>query len=279
MTEPLYVCGQSAAEMERLELQGAFYEDITRRFLQTAGVAPGMRVLDIGCGAGDVSLLAADLVGPTGAIVGIDRAAEPLQTAAARASRLGIAHVEFRNVDVQNLTSGEAFDAVIGRFVLMHQADPADVLRACAEHVTRTGLVAFLESHMLASLGVHSWPPSPLYDRIVRAQIEIIRAAGAHVDMGLRLGRTFADAGLPTPQLWLQARVEGGPEAAIYRYMVESLRSMLPHGEHLGVATFSHAELDTLEERLRQEVVAARAVLTSPVVVGAWCRQPVDAVK
>ncbi len=127
---------------------------------------------------------------------------------------------------------------------------------------------------MLASLGLHSWPHSPLYDRLVRAQIDIIRAAGAHVDMGLRLATTFADADLPPPQMSLQARVEGGPDAAIYRYMVESLRSMLPHGERLGIRSFSREEFDTLEERLRQEVVASRAVLTSPVVVGAWCRTP-----
>src|SRR5213593_1077419 len=60
---PLYVCGHSANELERLEIQGAFFEEITRNLLVAAGIGPGMRVLDIGCGAGDVSLLAADLVG------------------------------------------------------------------------------------------------------------------------------------------------------------------------------------------------------------------------
>jgi ubiquinone/menaquinone biosynthesis C-methylase UbiE len=46
---------------------------ITERLLRSAGIEPGMRVLDIGCGAGDVSMLAAELVGSTGSVVGIDR--------------------------------------------------------------------------------------------------------------------------------------------------------------------------------------------------------------
>jgi ubiquinone/menaquinone biosynthesis C-methylase UbiE len=271
MSEPVYICGHAAHELARLQLQAAFYEPVTRDLFQRAGLSPGMRVLDVGCGAGDVSLLAADIIGPTGLVLGIDRSPEAVGTAGARAAAAGIRQATFRVAEIQSLEAGVPFDAVVGRFVLMHQPDPAGALRAAAGQVRAGGVVAFLESHMAACVaGVHSHPHSDLYDRVLRAQIDLIRAAGAHVDMGLRLRRTFLEAGLPAPALSLHARVEGGGEAPIYRYMAESLRSMMSMGERLGEMPFSVDELDGLAERLRDEAMAGGGVLTSPPVVSGW---------
>jgi predicted methyltransferase len=61
-----------AAEDERLVAQGAVFDPLTRRLLRHAGLVPGMRVLDLGSGAGNVARLAAELVGPEGAVVGIE---------------------------------------------------------------------------------------------------------------------------------------------------------------------------------------------------------------
>jgi 2-polyprenyl-3-methyl-5-hydroxy-6-metoxy-1,4-benzoquinol methylase len=69
---PDYALGRSAAETRRLIAQHQIYGPITRRFLTAAGVSAGMRVLDLGSGAGDVALLLADLVGPQGRVVGVD---------------------------------------------------------------------------------------------------------------------------------------------------------------------------------------------------------------
>ncbi len=272
-----YVCGHSTEELERLEAQGAFFEEITRDLLVAAGLAPGMRVLDIGCGAGDVTFLAAELVGPAGAVVGIDRAPEAVEAARARAAARGLKQVTIQLGELAEWGSPDRADAVVGRFVLMHQADPAAALREAARHVCPGGVMAMLESHMDACVaGLHSWPHSPTYDGMVRALVGVIRAAGAHTDMGLRLRQTFVDAGLPAPALRVAARIEGGPNAAIYHYMTSSLRSMLPLARRLDVAApvASEDQLEELERRLRDEVTANGGVVTSPLVVGAWCRLP-----
>ena len=58
---PEYVLGRAAEELDRLIKQAAFFGDLTGHTLKVAGLAPGMRVLDVGCGAGDVSFLAASI--------------------------------------------------------------------------------------------------------------------------------------------------------------------------------------------------------------------------
>lgn len=70
---PDYVLGHSSAELQRLIDQSRFFGDLTAQVLRQAGLGRGMRVLDVGCGAGDVSFLAASIVGPTGEVIGIDR--------------------------------------------------------------------------------------------------------------------------------------------------------------------------------------------------------------
>ena len=65
-----YELGSGEDELARLELQGTALAPATRMIFAAAGLRPGMRVLDLGCGAGDVAFVAAGLVGPQGQVVG-----------------------------------------------------------------------------------------------------------------------------------------------------------------------------------------------------------------
>jgi hypothetical protein len=85
-----YILGHSPAEIQRLMSQAVMLRPITERLLRSAGIEPGMRVLDIGCGAGDVSMLAAELVGSTGSVVGIDRNEIGLPPPLSRRHRTGM---------------------------------------------------------------------------------------------------------------------------------------------------------------------------------------------
>jgi ubiquinone/menaquinone biosynthesis C-methylase UbiE len=96
-----YVLGNGAQEQNRLKLQADILEKWTEGFFRTAGIAPGMRVLDLGCGMGDVSLLAARLVGPTGSVIGIDRDEVIVRKARERVCREGhCANIEVISSDI-----------------------------------------------------------------------------------------------------------------------------------------------------------------------------------
>lgn len=123
-----YVLGHSETELRRLEEQGHFFSDLTKHVFRQAGLGEGMHVLDVGSGAGDVSLLAGKLVGPSGHVVGVDRSEEAVAMANARAQASGARHVRFVGGDAATMEFESKFDAVVGRLVLMYHPRPAEML-------------------------------------------------------------------------------------------------------------------------------------------------------
>jgi SAM-dependent methyltransferase len=157
-----YSLGHSERELERLSIQARLIEPITRRYFSEAGIGPGMRVLDVGSGAGDVAFLVADLVGASGEVVGADRVATALDTARQRARDRSLSNVTFVEGDPAKMTFGVPFDAVVGRYILMYQPDPAATLRKLVSHLRPGGVVVFHEPYRD---GLRSFPPVPEYDR------------------------------------------------------------------------------------------------------------------
>jgi ubiquinone/menaquinone biosynthesis C-methylase UbiE len=92
---------------------------------RAAGLGTGMRVLDLGLGAGDVAMLAARLVGREGEVVGVERDPEAVASATARVAQAGLSNVRFTQGDAQKLDGVAAgFDAAVGRLVLMYLPNP-----------------------------------------------------------------------------------------------------------------------------------------------------------
>jgi ubiquinone/menaquinone biosynthesis C-methylase UbiE len=267
---PEYVLGHSRRELDRLTAQARSFEPFTRQLLLEAGLEPGMRVLDVGAGAGDVTLLAAELVGPGGTVIGIDKAPQAVAVARQRASALGVMHVEFREGDAAEMTFDTPFDAVIGRLVLMYSHEPAKVLKKLAASVRPGGIVAFQEFDIS---GARSIPPAPTFDRSVELLTRTFAAVGSHTSLGSKLYPTFLAAGLPSPTLRLDGLIGGGPDAPLYEVVTDVTRSVLPVMIRLGIATAEAVDIDTLEDRLRQEVVRGGGVVTSPTLIGAWSRK------
>ncbi len=270
-----YLLGHTDHELRRLGIQGDLYREVTLRGFREAGVGPGMRVLDIGCGTGDVSRVAAEIVGDSGSVLGIDRGPEAIRMAREISANVGVPNTSFVVSELEAYTSLGDFDALVGRFILMHQEDPAAALSCAAGHVRSGGSVCMIESYMNVLLtGAHSFPRSPLYDEIVRWKGQVVGGAGADLHAGGRLRNTFIAAGLPAPTTQMHARLEGGADSPYFEYIAQSVRSMLPEAARQGLGGFTESDADSLEQRLRSEVMTSDGVLVAWPVVVAHARVP-----
>jgi ubiquinone/menaquinone biosynthesis C-methylase UbiE len=267
----VYVFGHSESELRRLIDQSQFFGGLTEQVFLSAGLASGMRVLDVGCGAGDVSFLAAKLVGASGRVLGMDKSSASIAVARERAEAAKLQNVTFIQGDVADLSLKDSFDAVVGRLVLMYLPDPVAALRRMANHVRTDGLIIF---HEMDTAGFRSLPYSPVFEKCAGWINETCRRGGIETQMGLKLYQTFLSAGLPAPQMILGARIEGGQNSPAYEYVAQTVRSLLPMVEQFGVAKAEEVQVETLAQRMRDEVTTGGGVIVIPPLVGAWARKP-----
>ena len=263
-----YILGHSAREVQRLRLQADILRPVTERLLRGAGVCPGMRVLDVGCGAGDVSMLAADLVGPSGAVVGVDGCREVLAVARERARAAGYRQVRFEESSVESFADPGCFDVVVGRYVLIHQADPAAFLSRLAGLARPGGVVAFHELNIDSAF--HSLPAVPIWEQTGEWIRVAFRSMLPHRDAGGRLIEHFSRAGLPQPTLFCECEVGGGDDSPLYAWAAETLASLLQQLVRQESVTAEAVGIDSLEARLREAVVAARSQVVGPEQFCAW---------
>ena len=268
-----YTMGRSESETERLIKQSQLYDDVTRRFFLRSGIAKGMKVLDVGSGAGDVALTLSEFVGAEGTVISVDLNADILETAKARAKEAGVTNIEFITGDTRTLELPNDFDAVVGRLVLMYMAAPADALKHLATHVRPGGIVAFQEVDFTPyTVVVH--PDTPLMNDLIEWGRTAFERSGAHVDMGMELYKAFVDAGLPEPALHFEAPM-GGPENwPGFGYLENSFRSFLPLLEAYEIATADEVDVDTLAERIQTEVASSKRPIMLPPHITAYATLP-----
>lgn len=265
-----YAPGHSEEELKRLSRQAQAFEPFTRQLFQQAGITAGMRVLDVGCGSGDVALLAADLVGPSGEVIGADRATAAVDWATARGQALQVRNVRFLEGDPTEMQFDRQFDAVVGRLVLMYYPDPVDAVRKLVGHVRDGGLVVFQEMDIA---NCRSLPPAPTFERSIGWIKQALGATGARTEQGLEMYSVFLAAGLPGPSMRMDALIGGGPDYPAYELVAEVVKTLVPVMEKLQVATATEADISSLAQRMRDEVVASKGVVLSPGLIGAWSQK------
>jgi SAM-dependent methyltransferase len=188
----------------------------------------------------------------------------------------GLAQVAFHEGDPAEMDFERPFDAVVGRYVLWCQADPGAMLRKLAKHLRPGGVIVF---HEMDWSFVRSIPAAPTYDRCCRWIIDTFDRAGTNINMSARLHRAFLDAGLPPPTMRLRAIIGDAVSAVEWlRGMAELATVLAPAMGERGVATAAEIGVDTLSDRLVQEVAAGGGIVVGRADVGAWVRTRVEAI-
>ena len=244
-------------------------DEMTERMLADAGIGQVMRVLDIGCGPGPVSLMLARRVRNEGHVFAVDRDPRMLELAQEKARQAGVSNITFieGGFDVAFAERG-TLDAVVGRRVLMYQSDAARAVAQLADAVRPGGVIAFHEHDMVTlSAGRASLP---LHDRVRSWLREMLRLEGANLHMGFELYSTLSAAELSVERVRAEANVltptASYPVAAI-------IRAVLPRLLQHGITTEADADVETLDDRLAAERREAAATCLWEMVFCAWARK------
>src|SRR6267154_4125734 len=261
-----YALGYTDAEQERLIRQATLIAPHTERLFREAGIGPGHRVLDLGSGMGDVSMLVAGLVGASGEVVGIERDATSIERAQARVAAAGLRNVSFLNADLNNIVTDRPFDAVVGRYILMFLPDPIFVLRSVSRLVRPGGVIAFQEPSWIPMLALGDRPP--LWSCVLRSLHETILRSGANPEMGFALYSIFQKIGLPAPKMHLEIPL--GSDTGFVRIISDLVCSLQPLSMVHNVSLEELGDLNTLRDRICAEIAAANTMVSVVPLLGAW---------
>lgn len=243
-----------------------YWDAFTHETFGRAGIAPGMRVLDIGCGAGDSSLHLASLVGPSGSVVGVDRDAALVERAERRASGSELTNVEFVAAELRAFEPHGQFDALAGRFVLRHLPDPVATLRRLTPALVPGAIVSFIDLDWVAARTV---PAVPLVEETLGLVREAMQRAGIAIDIGPRLWRIQRSIGIRDAEVRMEARAEPPPATAAAAMLADVAHGLHPVMERFGIVRNAEWRIDGLAERLQEALLERQATLLPPTAAGA----------
>ena len=217
-------------------------------------------------------MLAAKLVGPSGEVVAVERDARSVARARVRAAEAGHHNLSFMQSDIAQISSDHSFDAIVGRFILQFLPDPVGVLRSLSRWLRPGGVVAFQEPSWVPFVSLS--PHLPLWSAGTSLIYETSRRAGVNMEMGVQLNRVFQEAGLPAPHMHMEVPLGSDPDFT--RWVPDVLNAVKGQIQQFHLSLEPLGDMDTLAERLQQEVTASKNVLAWLALVGAWCRTPTN---
>jgi SAM-dependent methyltransferase len=238
-----------------------------------------MAVLDLGTGAGDVALLARELVGESGRVLGLDKDPISIHRAQERAEHGGYDNVSFVEADLTgNLELAGPFDSLVGRRVLQYLPAREDILRSALAWVRPGGVVAFQEVNTDGYVAAFV-PLSESYERLQEWANAVRDATGVETRMGSNLEELFRRCGLENIGVRLPSPAPVAREevAAALDVRLGYIRSTLPLMRQYQVAAAE--ELDRVEDYIttvRREVEDGIVALNGGWVDHCvWGRKPV----
>ncbi len=262
-----YVLRGGQAGAERLRLLNRVKWPTTEQLLNQAGLRAGMRVLDVGCGSGDVTLRMAALVGAEGEVVGIDLDPSILRLARQEAEELNLP-VTFRHLGAEELDEVAAYDFAYARYLLSHLQHPERALEAMVRALRPGGRLAvediFFPGHVC-------YPPNAAFDRYLELYQAVVHAKGADPAIGARLMGMALDAGLVDVGVELGVPIfRDGEGKRVAQVTVEHIREAV-----VGAGLASDAEVDAIVADLEAFADDERTLMSIAPTFQVWGRKPI----
>lgn len=194
-TERDYVLGTHDEEIARLGLQHRVWRPTVLDCWRRAGISAGSKVLDVGCGPGFATIDLAEMVGPTGEVVAVERSARFAQFARTSFEKAELSQVRLHELDLMtDPLPGQGFDAAWCRWVTSFVSSPATLVAKIASALRVGGRIVFHEYVDYASWRLV--PPRPLQEEFVQRVMASWRDAGGEPDAAAVLPKLLANNGL-----------------------------------------------------------------------------------
>jgi len=194
-----YILATGGKDARRLRLLHDVYGPGTEALLRRAGLRPGLRVVEIGCGSGNTACWVAEQLGPDGRILAVDVSPGQIDQARQQARSRNLGNIEFQVADAYSPRLPEgAFDFAYCRLVLMHLTRPAKALAAMRDLVRPGGVVACEE------MDLGYWlcdPPAETMTRFFTLNTALGERRGEHFSLGASLHRVFREVGFARPEV------------------------------------------------------------------------------
>jgi SAM-dependent methyltransferase len=195
-----YVLGTHDDEIDRLGLQHRVWRPRASDAWRRAGFTVGQTILDVGCGPGHASIDLAEIVGPQGRVVAVDRSRRFLDALRSAACRRGLANIEIAERDLDDAAFPVTMaDGAWVRWVLSFVRRPRAVLARIAEALRPGGVLVVHEYLHYATWRLA--PRSPDFEEFVRVVMQSWRENGGEPDIGLDLPRWLEEAGFAVDTL------------------------------------------------------------------------------
>ena len=263
MTERDYVLGTHDAEIERLGLQHRVWRPTVLDCWQRAGIGPGCRVLDVGAGPGWATVDLAEIVGPSGEVIAVERSARFLQAAQAVCEMRGLRHVRLHDADLMtDAIPAENMDYAWCRWVASFVSSPDILAQKIAAALKPGGLAIFHEYAAYDSFRI--LPAAEWLTQLKKHVVESWRANGGEPDVAGEVVRSLADAGLRLREakpLVFCLR----PSDPMWQWPATFIETHMPRLVELGYSDSERAEA-TLQQ-FRQAESAPNTLLITPMVL------------
>jgi ubiquinone/menaquinone biosynthesis C-methylase UbiE len=261
-----YVIRGGQAGYDRLQLLARDRWPDTCSLLTRAGVAAGMRCVDLGCGGGEVTFELARLVAPDGTAVGVDMDEVKLDLARKAAAARGITNVEFRVLNVHAWDEPATYDVVFSRFLLQHLRQPVALLRRMWAAV-RPGGVVVVEDADFDGWGCH--PANDGFAFFLRTYREVVGRGGGDHAIGRKLYGYFLDAGISDAHIDLVTPLYlAGEGKTLPLLTLEATAAAI-----LAVGVASEDELNAALDSLAAFTADPRSLMFGPRIFQCWWRR------
>jgi len=262
-----YSLATGEAAVRRLNTLHAIYGPAGKRVLVQAGLAPGMRVADFGCGVGAVTQVLAEMVGPTGHVTGVDVSSDQLKQAERRCRDAGLHNVSFVESSATRTELPRAsFDLVYCRFLLLHLTDPPACIREMRAILKPGGMLVVEDGDLTAA---HSVPPSSI-DSFAKLFAGLGPTRGLDYSMSRNLYHLVRDAGFPIVDVEIhQPAVARGPHRFLLKWSIEEAG---PGCVEAGLLTTD--ELNQTLADMQRDTEDERFLILMPPMSLVWARKP-----